>query len=117
MTSHHIGMPIHDENLRLLAWWMLAIFCLAAVGAVCRWAWRHENKWLLVVAVPPGTVLAYIAWRIAKGLAIAVYRDWFAIITTVWVVLTFYLWERGNSYRDDARREREAVERLYKERE
>ncbi len=78
---------------------------------------RWSGLSLGVAARKPGTVLAYIAWRIAKRLAIAVYRDWFAIITTVWVVLTFYLWERGNSYRDDARREREAVERLYKERE
>lgn len=113
-------MPIHNENLRFLVWWMLTIFSLVAFGEICRWAWRHGNKWLLLLAVPPGTVLAYVVWRVTKGLALAANRDWQQIVIGAWVLFTFYLWERGNSYKEDAERERkwgqEKLAELYKER-
>ena len=92
--------PLSEWRRNPLFWLLLTGLYIAAIGMVLEWA-RHRHKkplWLLMAI--PVAVLAYETWFILKGVTASVLRepamDWLIL---VWVMLTLYLWSRGNEYK------------------
>lgn len=102
-SPHWTISPETKGNLILFGWFMGNVLCLAAIVVIRDWAKRLRNWWLLLLAVPPSAVLAYQAWVFSKAFIIEMLREWRAVLILAWILLTLYLWMRGNDYRERAR--------------
>ena len=90
---------------------MLTAICLAAVGTVRGWAKRRQNKSLLWFLIPPVAVLLYEAWFLLKLFTLGIMREWREFFVFAWILLTLYLWVRGNDYRERAKSTEYALNR------
>jgi uncharacterized membrane protein YfcA len=97
-------------ELRFVGWFTITGLCCAATGAIRGWAARRRNNWLLLLAVPPAAVLAYVTWFILTRLSASLWADlkpiwhannWFPFVLCS---LALYLWIRGNKYKERAER-------------
>ena len=93
-------------DIRFFGWFMLTGLCLGAMGMIRDWANRRKTKWLLAFGVVPLAVLSYEAWFIFKKVALDVRHNWRIYFFVLWIVLTYYLWERGNEYKRQLEQER-----------
>ncbi len=102
-------MDTWKENLRAAEWFSATVVCLFAIGTIRSWACQRQNKRLLWLLVAPFALLTYEAWFLLKAITVAFFHDWRANMTAAWILLTFYLWHRGNSYKEDAERARQML--------
>jgi len=105
----------------LLLLLLLTGFCIAAIGMIQAWAERRKNKLLLWFSAAPVAVLIYEAWFILNAVVRSILQDpevaqlyrwargnWLILI---WVMLTLYLWGRGNDYKEQLEGAEAALER------
>jgi hypothetical protein len=103
-------MNTWTENLRDAEWFFLTAACLFSIGTIRSWSERRQKKWLLWFLIAPMAVLAYEVSFLFKVVALDLIRNWRDSVFVAWVVLTVYLWRRGNDYKEDAKRARELLQ-------
>src|ERR1700722_10565253 len=87
-------------DLLSFGWLMLNAFALAAIGIIREKAAKYQRKWLLWFIVLPGGFLAWEAWLFLKGAVPDLLHHWKTVAVFAWLLFTYYLWQRGNDYRD-----------------
>jgi hypothetical protein len=101
------------ENLRFFTWLVLVFFCLFAVGSIRNLAARRNKPHLLWLLLLPSGPLVYIAFLFLRRVMSDLVAEWRETAIIAWVILTLWLWVRGERYKQDAKRAQEDAQRTW----